>query len=89
MRDAANAQAGVETPEIAQKSNDAIVAMLNGFAGLYDEIGDRLDNGDSPADIQADLENDPQLENLFTPFVNELTTLMTSCPGSDLSGIFG
>lgn len=89
MRDAADAQADVETPEIAQGANDAIVDMLNGFAGFYDDIADRLDKGDSPEDIQADLENDPELENLFTPFVNELTTLMTSCPDSDLSGIFG
>ena len=89
MRDAADAQADVETPEIAQDANDAIVDMLNGFAGFYDDIADRLDKGDSPEDIQADLENDPELENLFTPFVNELTTLMTSCPDSDLSGIFG
>ena len=89
MRDAADAQAGVETPEIAQNANTAIVDMLNGFAGFYDDIADRLDKGDSPEDIQADLENDPALEKLFTPFVTELTTLMTSCPDSDLSGIFG
>jgi hypothetical protein len=89
MRDAADAQADIETPEIAQASNVAIVDMLNAFADLYDEVADRLEKGDSPDDIQADFENNTDLEKVFTPFITELTTLQTSCPDSDLSGIFG
>jgi hypothetical protein len=89
MRDAAKAQADTETPEIAKAANDSIVSMLNAFADLYDQIADRLENGDSVADIQADLENNTDLEEVFTPFITELTTLQTSCPDSDLSGIFG
>ena len=81
MREAANSQDDITSPDIAQASNKAIVDMLNAFADFYDEIGDRLENGDSPADIQADLENNTDLEAVFTPFVcTELTTLQTSCP---------
>jgi uncharacterized protein DUF4352 len=89
MRDAAKAQGDVETPEVAQATSDAVVDLLNTWAGLFDDAADRLEKGDDPADIENDLSNSPEFTDTFTSLFTELTNLQTTCPDSDLTGIFG
>lgn len=84
IRDAIDEQENIETPAVAQDLNDAVISMLNLYADLFDDAADRLDSGDDPADIEADLENNPDFTNVITDLFSAMTALGESCPDSDL-----
>jgi hypothetical protein len=89
MRDAAEEQENIETPEIAQDLNDAVVKMLNVYADLFEDAADRLDDGDDPADIEADLSENPAFGNVITDLFSEVLDLGEACPNSDLGDFLG
>lgn len=86
LRDAADAQADVDTPEIAQGGQEALVAFLGAYADVLDDGADRLDAGDDMAAIFASF-----AEGDFADAVEAVdaatTALQTTCPDVDFGDL--
>ena len=89
ISDAIDAQGNLDTPDVAQPSQDAVVAVLTLYADLFEEAADRLDEGDDPEDIQDDLDNNPEFETVINDLFSSTGELAEACPDSDLDGLFG
>jgi hypothetical protein len=89
VRDAVDEQESLEAPAVAQDLNDAVIAMLNLYADLFDDAADRLENGDDPADIEADFGNNPEFGTVLNDLFSATTDLGEACPDSDLGDFLG
>lgn len=96
MRDAADLvdealanQEDLDVPVAAEGLNDAVITFLEVYSDMLNDVADRLENGDDPADIEADLDEDEVFGASFGGLIDESIALGEACPDSDLDTLFG
>jgi hypothetical protein len=87
LGDLADTVDGIDHPEIANDASDATIELFQAYESALNDAADSLDNGDSPADVEAALGNDSRLTQSFTDFSSAIGELTSSCPDSGLDGI--
>lgn len=89
LRSAAVAQEELEAPVAAEGLNDAILVFLNFYADAFDEAADRIDAGEDPAEVDADLEARSEFNDVFSALFDEASALESVCPDANLDNLFG
>ena len=77
LEDLADEQADADVPEPAQEANDALLALMQGFADALNDYADALESGQASQD--ALLAAFSGLEPLATEFDNLITELADAC----------
>lgn len=95
LRDAANQVSAVRdlhgflvTPEIAREAHQAFLDMLDVWEASFGEMAERLEAGEDPAAIEADIA-DPEGEFLasITAVEDAVANLESTCPDSNIADL--
>ena len=87
LRDVADVQADIETPEIAEAAQESILVFIDAYATLLEDAADQLDAGTPGEEIFATAFT----EGPFVEAAEEIDTLTTqleeTCPDVDFSEV--
>lgn len=86
LRDAARSQADLDTPEIAEGGQEALVAFIEAYADLLDDSADRLEAGEDIADLFAAFGEGP-FADAFADFEAAIADLQSACPDADFGDL--
>ncbi len=89
LRDAAAAQEALDVPVAAEALNEAILSFLNTYADGFEEAADRVEAGEDPVDVDADLDERAEFGDVLNELFEASTALETACPDADLDSLFG
>ncbi|MDQ2682094.1 MAG: DUF4352 domain-containing protein [Chloroflexota bacterium] len=78
----------IETPEIAQDAHDAVVNLLVEFEALFNDVADRLEDGEDAAEIEESL-SDPSgpFFDAFNSTYEAVDALTQACPDSGVDDL--
>jgi hypothetical protein len=87
LRELADAQADIETPEIAEEAQESVISFLNVYADLLDEGADSLDDGVPSDEIFADAFTEGPFVDAATSYSSVAAELETACPDVNFEAV--
>ena len=87
LREAGVVQADIDTPEIAQDGQDAIIVLIEAYADLLEQGADDLDDGVDSSELFATSFTEGPFVDAFTEFTAVATELQAACPDVDFGDL--
>ena len=87
LRETADAQGDIDTPEIAEVGQESIISFLEAYADLLEQGADDLDDGIDSSDIFDTAFVEGPFVDAVTEFTDVASDLQAACPDADFGDL--